>query len=85
MVVLATALMVFLVAASTASARMMRKEDVRARQAEAAKQWQRSHGPSFHPTNAKRSDVQNITFTNPKASGEFGDAAVALGRSLRYL
>ena len=82
MVVLATAFVAFLVAASTASARMIRKEDVRARQAEAAKRWQRSHGPSFHPTNVKRSGVQNITFTNPKASGEFRIAAVALGRNV---
>ena len=84
MVVLATAFVAFLVAASTASARMMRKdsEDIRARQAEAAKRWQRSRGPNFHPTNLGRSGVQNITFTNPKASGEFRIAAVALGRNV---
>ncbi|KAG8218065.1 Alpha/Beta hydrolase protein [Butyriboletus roseoflavus] len=69
MVVLATAFVAFLVAASTAGARMMRKEDLRVRQAEAAKRWQHGPGPAtLHSTNVKRSGVQNITFTNPKAS-----------------
>ncbi|KAH0839339.1 Alpha/Beta hydrolase protein [Lanmaoa asiatica] len=69
MVVLATAFVSFLTVASTAGARMMRKEEVRTRQTEAAKRWQRGPGPTLlHPTNVKGSSVQNITFTNPKVS-----------------
>ena len=65
--------MTFLAVASTAGARMMRKDEARMRQTEAAKRWQRSTGPSvLDSTNVTRSGVQNITFTNPKASGEFG-------------
>jgi carboxypeptidase D len=77
MVVLATVFVTFFAVASTAGARMMRKDEARMRQTEAAKRWQRSAGPSvLDPTNVKRSGVQNITFTNPKASGEFGMTAV---------
>ena len=53
------------------SARMMSKDELRARQAEAAKRW----SPELKArANARRDDpgagVKNITFSNPKASGE---------------
>ena len=76
-VLLTTVFVIFFAVASTAGARMMRKYDARMRQTEAAKRWQRSAGPSvFGPTNVKRSGMHNITFTNPKAFGEFGMAVV---------
>ena len=70
MVVLATAFVAFLAVASTAGARMMRKDEVRAHQEEAAKRWQHAGPAISHSTNVKRSGIQNITFTNPKASGK---------------
>ena len=74
MVVLVAAFTTFLAVASTAGARVMRKDEAKMRQAEAAKRWQRSPGPSvLDSTNVRRtSDAQNITFTNPKASGKLG-------------
>ena len=52
---------------------MMRKDEARMHQAEAVKRWQRGPGPAvLGPSNMKRSGVQNITFTNPKASGKSG-------------
>ncbi len=45
-------------------AKVMRKNDVRARQAEAARRW------AMSPDIQKRAPgVQNITFSNPRASG----------------
>lgn len=73
MVAFSMAVVVLLTVASTAGGQMIRKDVARMRQAEAAKRWQRGPGPAvLAPTNVKRSGVQNITFTNPKASGEFG-------------
>jgi carboxypeptidase D len=54
-----------LLAVVAASGRRMIKHEIRERQLEAAKRWQTSG-----PQSVKRSGVQNITFTNPKASGE---------------
>ena len=77
MVVLATVFVIFFAVTGTAGTRMMRKDEARMRQTEAAKRWQHNAGPSgLDPTNIKRGGVQNITFTNPKASGEFGMAVV---------
>ena len=70
MVVLATAFVAFLAVASTAGARMMRKDEVRTHQEEAAKRWQHAGPAISRSTNVKRSGIQNITFTNPKASGK---------------
>ncbi|KIJ12902.1 hypothetical protein PAXINDRAFT_14266 [Paxillus involutus ATCC 200175] len=58
---------VALLAAST-GARMMRKDEVRERQMEALKKWRRGPGPAVLHESTKRSEVQNITFSNPKAS-----------------
>ncbi|KAG1741356.1 Alpha/Beta hydrolase protein [Suillus lakei] len=52
-----------LLAVVAASARRMSKHEISEHQLEAAKRWQTSR-----PQNVKRSGVQNITFTNPKAS-----------------
>ncbi|KAF9224579.1 alpha/beta-hydrolase [Gyrodon lividus] len=59
---------VTLLAAASTGARMMRKDEVRQRQAEAVKRWQGRPGPAVLHDSAKRSAVQNITFSNPKAS-----------------
>jgi len=69
---LSAAFTALLAVAAAASARMMTKHEVRERQLEAAKRWQTSGGPAAQAAagNVKRSGVQNITFTNPKASGE---------------
>ena len=80
MVVLATAFVAFLAVASTAGARMMRKDEMRAHQEEAAKRWQHAGPAVSRSTNVKRSDVQNITFTNPKASGK---CMIVLGHQSR--
>ncbi|KAG2361254.1 Alpha/Beta hydrolase protein [Suillus spraguei] len=53
-----------------ASARTMTKHDIRERQLEAAKRWKTSG-----PQSVKRSGVQNITFTNPKASDFYVDGS----------
>ncbi|KAF8120710.1 Alpha/Beta hydrolase protein [Boletus edulis] len=69
MVVLAKSFVALLVVTGTAGARMMRKDEVATRQAEAAKRWQCSPGPAVSSsTNVKRGGPQNITFTNPEAS-----------------
>lgn len=69
-----TALSLLLVAITlqTADARQLRKQDIRARQVEAAKRWHTTH--SFP---AKRAAPKNITFSNPKASQFYVD-----GRSI---
>ncbi|KAG1840917.1 Alpha/Beta hydrolase protein [Suillus subalutaceus] len=61
-----------LLAGVAASGRRMTKHEMREHQLEAAKRWQTSG-----PQNVKSSGVQNITFTNPKASEFYVD-----GRSL---
>ncbi|KAG2038256.1 Alpha/Beta hydrolase protein [Suillus americanus] len=61
-----------LLAVVAASGRWMTKHEIRERQLEAAKRWQTSG-----PQNVKSNGVQNITFTNPKASEFYVD-----GRSL---
>jgi carboxypeptidase D len=58
-----------LAVAAAASARIMTKHEVRELQLEAAKRWHTS-GPAAAAENVRRSGVQNITFANPKASGE---------------
>ncbi|KAG0697100.1 Alpha/Beta hydrolase protein [Suillus ampliporus] len=65
-----------LLAVNVASARIMTKHEVRERQLEAAKRWQTS-SPASRAGNVKCGGVQNITFTNPKASEFYVD-----GRSL---
>lgn len=45
--------------------RNIRKSDIHERQAKAAKRFE-----SRSPLTEKRAQVQNITFSNPKASGE---------------
>ncbi|KAG1850202.1 Alpha/Beta hydrolase protein [Suillus subalutaceus] len=57
-----------LLAVVTTSAHRMTKNEIREHQLEAAKRWQTSG-----PHNVKRSGVQNITFTNPKASEFYVD------------
>ena len=87
MAMLVTAFMAFIAVAGTAGARMMRKDEMRVRQAEVAKRWQRSSGSAVlnGPTNVKRSGVQNITFSNRKASGEFEKTdAVGPHHNLRH-
>ncbi|KAF9224578.1 alpha/beta-hydrolase [Gyrodon lividus] len=59
---------VTLLAAASTGARMMRKDEVRQRQVEAVKRWQGGPGPAVLHDSVKRSAVQNITFSNPKAS-----------------
>ncbi|KAG2126279.1 Alpha/Beta hydrolase protein [Suillus clintonianus] len=59
---------VVLLAVVAASARRMTKHEISERQLEAAKRWQTSG-----PQNLKRGGVQNITFTNPKASEFYVD------------
>ncbi|KAG1740196.1 Alpha/Beta hydrolase protein [Suillus paluster] len=56
-----------LLAVVAAGARKMTKQEVSECQLEAAKRWQ-TNGPAARAPNVKRSDVQNVTFTNPKAS-----------------
>ncbi|KAG1817704.1 Alpha/Beta hydrolase protein [Suillus subaureus] len=63
---------VALLALTAASARRITKHEIRERQLDAAKRWQTSG-----PQNVKSNGVQNITFTNPKASEFYID-----GRSL---
>jgi carboxypeptidase D len=71
--VLAKAFVTLLAVASLTGARMMRKDEVRECQAEAVKKWQHGPGPAVFHESMKRSEVQNITFSNPKASGELYD------------
>ncbi|KAG2108312.1 Alpha/Beta hydrolase protein [Suillus cothurnatus] len=59
-----------LLAVVAASGRRIIKHEIRERQLEAAKRWQTSG-----PQNIKRSGVQNITFTNPKASEFYVDGS----------
>ncbi|KIJ12916.1 hypothetical protein PAXINDRAFT_136623 [Paxillus involutus ATCC 200175] len=66
--VLAKAFVTLLAVASLTGARMMRKDEVRECQAEAVKKWQHGPGPAVFHESMKRSEVQNITFSNPKAS-----------------
>jgi len=70
MVVVSKILVAFLSVAGGVGARILRNDEIKTHQAEAAKRWQRGPGPAvLGATNAvKRSGVQNITFTNPKAS-----------------
>lgn len=50
-----------------AAIKNLQKSDIRAKQAEALKLWQ-AHAP---PTSSNtRTGINNITFSNPKASGE---------------
>jgi carboxypeptidase D len=56
-----------LLAVVAASGRRTTKRKIGERQLEAAKRWQTSNPQS---QNVKRGGVQNITFTNSKASGE---------------
>ncbi|KAG1740198.1 Alpha/Beta hydrolase protein [Suillus paluster] len=65
-----------LLAVAAASARTMTKHELRERQLEAAKRWQTS-GTEARAPSVKRGGVQNITFTNTKASEFYVD-----GRSL---
>ncbi|KAG5637430.1 hypothetical protein H0H81_004589 [Sphagnurus paluster] len=69
-----TALSLFVVAASlrAADARELSRQDIHARQLEAAKRW---HSTRSSP--AKRAAPKNITFSNPKASQFYVD-----GRSI---
>lgn len=62
---LVPALLIFqLCLCGVGDARQIRKNDVRARQVEAAKRW------AMSPDIQKRAaGVQNITFANPRASG----------------
>lgn len=56
---------------SGTDARRMRKSELHARQQEAAKRFQERAAPvTSGPHVERRSGVQNITFSNPKASGE---------------
>ncbi|KAG2053778.1 alpha/beta-hydrolase [Suillus hirtellus] len=59
-----------LLAVVAANARRMTKHEIGEHQLEAAKRWQTSGSQS---RGVKRSDVQNITFTNPKASDLYVD------------
>jgi len=59
------------VAAAATSARIITKHEVRERQLEVAKRRQiDTNVPVAAAGNVKRSGVQNITFTNPKAAGK---------------
>ncbi|KAG1845213.1 Alpha/Beta hydrolase protein [Suillus tomentosus] len=59
-----------LLAVVATNARRMTKHEIGEHQLEAAKRWQTS---SFQSQGVKRSGVQNITFTNPKASDFYVD------------
>lgn len=54
-----------LFAVATTSGCLMTMQEVNERRLEAVKRWQTSGSQ-----NAKSGGVQNITFTNPKASGD---------------
>jgi len=69
-----------LLAVVAASGRMMTKHEIRERQLEAAKRWQTSD-----PQSVKRSGVHNITFTNPKASGDSNATSKYLIRLIHVL
>jgi len=63
----------YLLAVAAVNARRMTKREVKERQLEATTRWQTSwmSGPGLGEfEDAKHNGVQNITFTNPKASGE---------------
>lgn len=61
---------VALLAATAASARIMTKDVLKERQLEATQHWQTSWAVEMGEAgNVERKRVQNITFTNPKASG----------------
>lgn len=63
-------LSVALLAATAASARIITKDVLKERQLEAAQHWQTNWAVEMGETvDAERKRVQNITFTNPKASG----------------
>ncbi|KIK82033.1 hypothetical protein PAXRUDRAFT_832445 [Paxillus rubicundulus Ve08.2h10] len=66
--VLAKGFVILLAAASTGARMPMRKDEIRERQLEAVKKWQRGSGPAVMHESMKRSGVHNITFSNPKAS-----------------
>ena len=53
-----------------ANARHITKEQIRAKQREAAKRWGISESNSFLKERASSPGVKNITFKNPKARGE---------------
>ena len=55
---------------SLSDARHMRKEEIKARQVEAAKRWTTTPPhPPFFPGHGKGPGFKNITFKNPKAKG----------------
>lgn len=65
------AIFTHLLAVTAASARKRSKREVRERQLEASMLWQTSWEiDSGRAGDMKSNAVQNITFTNPKASGE---------------
>lgn len=60
-----------LLAVTAATSRKMSKREIRERQLEASMLWQTSWAiNSGRAGDMKNNVVQNITFTNPKASGE---------------
>ncbi|KAG0692282.1 Alpha/Beta hydrolase protein [Suillus ampliporus] len=63
-----------LLAVVTAGARRITKQEVSERQLEAAKRWKTSR-PATGALNVKHNGVQNITFTNPKASEFYVDGS----------